>query len=105
MTTHSELGKEKRFVRSVLPWLIALAGLVVYLVTINRWVSLTNVGQVALSADWSVGPELFSPLYYLLTFPMRWLPVAWIPLALNLFSVGCAVLILALLARSVALMP
>ena len=51
------------------------------------------------------GPELSNPVYYLVTLPIRWLPASVMPFALNLFSVVCGVLALALLARSVALLP
>ena len=84
MTMHNEPGKRKRAVSSLLPWLIAAAALLVYLLTFNPWVSLTNLSQVARSSGWTWGPELYGPLYYLLTYPIRWLPANQVPLALNL---------------------
>ncbi len=105
MTQVTEAHSEKKFVPVFLPWLIAAVALVLYLITLNRWVSFGNIQQVARMSGWSWQPELYGPLFWLLTYPIRWLPVQQIPLALNLFSCICAVLTLALLARSVALLP
>jgi tetratricopeptide (TPR) repeat protein len=41
----------------------------------------------------------------LVMYPVRWLPAAWQVIGLNLFSAICSVLTLALLARSVAILP
>jgi tetratricopeptide (TPR) repeat protein len=97
----------------VLPWVVAAAALVVYLLTLNHWVSLVSLPQVVKTAGWTWQPNLINPIYsdllrpayYVVTYPFRWLPAKWIPLALNLFSAGCAASTLALLARSVALLP
>ena len=93
------------FVPRRLPWLLAAAMLLVYWLTLNRWVSLFNVASVAKISGWTWQPEMLNPITFLVTFPLRWLPVTVIPLALNFFSAVCAVLTLALLARSVALLP
>ena len=114
MATRSELGQEKKFVRSILPWLIAAAGLLFYLWTLNTWVSLTSLNYVARATGQMWMPELtgsygafgpFGPLLFALTYPIRFLPEKWVPLALNLFSAVCAAGTLGLLARSVALLP
>jgi tetratricopeptide (TPR) repeat protein len=105
MTMPNEPGLEKNFVHSRLPWIIAAAAAVVYLLTLNHWLSLTNLLNAARISGFSWNPELHGPLYYLVTFPVRWLPAKHVPLALNLFALLCAVLTLALLARSVALLP
>src|SRR5213595_3308924 len=88
------------FVRSRLPWLMTAAALVVYLLTLNRWVSLSSLSLVSTIASKDFTPPLSAPLHFLLTFPVRWLPVA-----LNAFAAICASLTLGLLARSVALLP
>jgi len=75
------------------------------LLTLNRWVSFGNLEQVSNVSGWSWYPSFFAPVNYLLTLPIRWLPPRVIPLALNMFSAVCAALSLALLARSVALLP
>ena len=77
----------------------------VLLVTLNRWVSLSNLTAVAKMSGWTWQPEVANPLFFLVTYPFRWLPAPQIPLALNLFSAVCAALTLGLLARSVALLP
>jgi len=105
MTIEPDVVPERRFAASYLPWLVAAGAWAVYLLTLNRWVSLASLAPVAKAAGWSWRPELHGPLYWLVTYPVRWLPVRMIPLALNLFSAGCAGLSLALLARSVALLP
>jgi tetratricopeptide (TPR) repeat protein len=89
----------------MLPWVVAAAALVVYLLTLNHWVSMSNLASVATASGWNWQPQVFGPLCWLLTYPFRWLPAHLVPLALNLFSAVCAALTLALLARSVALLP
>ncbi len=60
--------------------------LVVYWLTMNHWVTLLNLGEVAAVSGWIWQPQIFNPLTLLVTLPFRWLPAAHIPLALNLFS-------------------
>ncbi len=105
MTMEHDIGSEKKFVPDLLPWLVGAGALAIYLVTLNRWVSLSSLQQVAKVSGWSWQPELYGPVFWLLTYPFRWLPSQAIPLTLNLFSAICAALALALLARSVALLP
>src|SRR5215213_134728 len=88
-----------------LPWFVAAASLVVYLATLNSWVTLTSLAEVIKVSGWAWEPELSKPLYWLLTYPLRLLPDRAVPIVLNLFSTTCAVLSLALLARSVMLLP
>jgi tetratricopeptide (TPR) repeat protein len=105
MTTEREVSPEKKFVPALLPWLVAAGALAVYLVTLNRWVSLSSLQQVARLSGWTWQPELYGPLFWLVTYPFRWLPAQAIPLALNFLAAVCGALSLALLARSVALLP
>jgi len=105
MTTEREVSPDKTFVPARLPWLVAAGALVIYLVTLNRWVSFSSLRQVAIVSGWTWLPEVHGPLFLLVTYPFRWLPAQLIPLALNLFAAVCAALSLALLARSVALLP
>src|SRR5262249_5174409 len=105
MTTEAEIRPEGPEVFLRLPWAIAAGALVVFLFTLNHWVSLSSVGVVARLSGWLWQPELNAPLYWLLTAPLRWLPTRAIPLVLNLFSAICAALTLALLAHSVSLLP
>jgi len=105
MTTEPEVGPQKKFVPAILPWLVAAGALAIYLVTLNRWVSFSSLQQVARISGWTWQPELSGPFFWLVTYPFRWLPARMIPLALNLLAAVCAALSLALLARSVALLP
>jgi tetratricopeptide (TPR) repeat protein len=94
-----------QFLAVVLPWLLAAVLSAVYLLTLNPWVAPESLDLVAHVSGLSPRLELFGPVTYLVTWPVRWLPLAWIPPALNLFSAACAVLSLACLARSVVLLP
>jgi tetratricopeptide (TPR) repeat protein len=105
MPKENQTDPRQNFVPRRLPWLLALAMLLIYWITLNRWVTLANLGQVATVSGWIWQPQLYSPLMYLATWPFRWLPAAAIPLALNLFSSLCSAAALAMLARSVALLP
>jgi len=96
---------ERKSLRRFVPWLVAGGALAIYLWTLDPWVSPSNLLQVARTSGWTWQEELSGPLYWLVTYPLRWLPARLIPLALNLFSTLCAVLSLALLARSVMLLP
>lgn len=103
MTT--ETSRENRFVPRVLPWGLAAALLALYLVTLGRGITLNNLQPFAQVSGLQWQPVLTHPLYFLVTLPLKLLPSGWLPLGLNLFSAGCAVLVLALLARAVALLP
>ncbi len=96
---------EKRFVTGILPWIVAGGGLVIYLLTLNSWVNFSSLAPVMKAAGWDWQPSFYNPLYWLVTLPFRWLPISLIPVALNVFSAVCACLTLALLARSIALLP
>src|ERR1019366_795291 len=105
MTMEHEVGSGKRFVPAFLPWLVGLGALAVYLVTLNRWVSMSSLLQVGKVSGWTWQPELYGPVFWLVTYPFRWLPALLIPIALNAFAAISAGLVLALLTRSVALLP
>jgi tetratricopeptide (TPR) repeat protein len=105
MTTETRTDPRKKFAPRFLPWLLAVASFACYWFTLNRWVSLFNLGVVTRISGWTWQPEMTSPILFLVTYPFHWLPVSQIPLALNLFSAACAALTLGLLARSVALLP
>jgi tetratricopeptide (TPR) repeat protein len=94
-----------RLVTVILPWVVGGVGLLIYGLTLNRWISLFDLGIVTRISGWSWRPELSQPLTLILLYPFRWLPEPAIPLALNLFTAICAGLVLVLLTRSVALLP
>src|SRR5690349_24364715 len=91
----------KRFATVTLPWLVGAAGLLVYLITLNKWISLSNIGAMARISGWLWQPELRQPLTCAVVCPFRCLPEPWIPFALNIFTAACAALVLVLLTRSV----
>ncbi len=93
------------FVQRRLPWLIAAGALLVYGLTLPRWITFLGLGPLARAAGWDWHPALHAPLQFLLTYPIRWLPAGWQVAGLNLFAAVCGTLTLALLARSVALLP
>lgn len=97
--------QHSRFVHFTLPWLVAAAGLAVFLLTLHPWVSFDSVTVVARVAGWDWNTMQLGPVTLLLTWPFRYLPPSWHPLALNAFSATCGALTLALLAKSVALLP
>lgn len=105
MTIRADAVPDRKFIVTFLPWIVAAGGLGVYLATLNRWVSFGSLAHVARLSGWTWQPQIHGPAYWLITYPMRWLPVESIPLALNVFSAVCATLCLALLVRSVILLP
>jgi len=95
----------KNFVPRFLPWLLGGVMLVVYWLTLNHWVTLQNVGQVATVSGFVWHPQISNPLTFLVTLPFSWLPAAKVPLLLNIFSAFCGAATLAILARSVTILP
>lgn len=94
------------------PWLVFLAALLLYLLTLNHWVTLQSASLVATVTGWQWHPaplpwrqQFEPPLLVILTAPFRVLPLNLQPVVLNVFGAFCASLILALLAASVRLMP
>jgi hypothetical protein len=72
---------------------------------LNHWISFASLPQVARVAGYSWQPELFGPLTWLVTLPLKLLPAKFLPLTLNVFAAICASLALGLLARSIAIWP
>ncbi|MDB6065773.1 MAG: Tetratricopeptide 2 repeat protein [Pedosphaera sp.] len=105
MTTDIENGQRKRFVTSLLPWLLGGGMFIVYLCTLYHQVTPTSLNQVMVFSGWSWKPPLYGPLTFLVTAPLRLFPASMAPLALNLLNALVAGLALTLLARSVALLP
>ena len=105
MATKNQTDPRKNFTPRILPWLLAAAVFGLYALTLNHWVSLFNYLAVAKVSGWTWQPEIYNPVFFIVTAPLRWLPAAQIPVALNLFSAVCAALTLGLLARSAAILP
>src|SRR5688500_1883507 len=74
------------FVHRYLPWVLAAAFLVLYGLTLGKWVSYQGLPTLARAAGWDWQLAYHAPLHYLLTYPVRWLPAAWQIIALNSFS-------------------
>lgn len=102
----NQSSSPRHFNRDTLPWIVAGAALVLYLVTLASWVTLPALGLSAqvLGWDWW-NPKIGRPLYHLLTLPVKALPAGTQLFALNAFAALCSALTLALLARTVGLLP
>lgn len=92
-------------IRSTLPWAAAALFLIIYLVTLNHWVTPNSLPVMAKVAEWDWRRAYMAPVQYLLTLPFKWFPASIQTVAVNCFSAVCAALTLALLARSVMLLP
>jgi len=97
--------RNNNFVTNTQPWLIGMVAFIIFVVTLNHWVSLGSLGIVARVAGWLWRPQLEQPLTAAIFYPFKIVPEAWLPLVLNLFTAACAAIVLMLLARSVALLP
>jgi len=105
MTFEQNAVLPRRFVTSVLPWLIGLGAAVVYFMTMSRWATLDSIEVVSRQSGWLWQPELNHPLAFVLYYPFRFLPEHLVPVGLNAFNAILAALTLVLLARAVALLP
>src|SRR6187399_3202155 len=113
MTNGRASDTKRHFVLTWLPWILGLAALGLYVITLNRslsflpdWTTFFGAASSGVRiAGWSWQPEFFAPAYAAVTFPLHWLPPALAPIAINLFSAACGALVLVQLARSVALLP
>src|SRR5688572_12624784 len=93
------------FVQTRLPWIAGAGTLIVFLLTLNHWVSLRSLGMTARIAGWDMDLPVQWPLFFTITYPFRFLPAGIQPIALNLFTALCGALTVALLARSIAILP
>lgn len=103
--TDNQKDPRNNFAPSRLPWILGAVLLVLYLFTLNHWVSALNLPIVAKVSGWTWKPDLFNPVIFIVTLPFFVLPAGIVPLALNIMSAVCAALVLAMLARTVALLP
>lgn len=103
----SEINTEqpRRFATRVLPWLIAAGFFVIYLLTLNHWVSANSLGLVAQISGWDGQVPFQSPLMWLITRPLRLLGEQNVPLAANALTALLAAASMGLLARCVAIFP
>src|SRR5215207_3714607 len=104
-TMQQQLRVELTPMQRRLPWIVMVAALVIYVITLNHSATFSGVINLAKAVGWDWRPSIASPLQYLLTFPIRWLPSNLQLLGLNLLSAACAAPTLGLLARCVCLLP
>ena len=95
----------KSFTATRLPWAVALGAVVLYLATLHSWISFASLPAVSDVGGWNDRPQSGAPLLYLLTLPLRVLPASVVPTAMNALAALFGALTLALLARSVVLLP
>lgn len=102
----------KKHTLSLCPWLTAILALVLYAVTLNHWVTLSSLPWVAKVTGWdwhptflTWRPTMIAPIYSAIIYPFRILPVGIQPIALNFLSAVFAALTLAILVRSIRLLP
>jgi predicted Zn-dependent protease len=105
MTTHVPSPSRTEVPFRRLPWLIAGAFLLFYLVTMSKGAGIFGITAISKVTGWDWQPFLHYPLYYLATLPFHVLPVSLQPVALNAFSALLAAGTLGLVARSVQLLP
>lgn len=98
-------NSKQGFTQNRLPWIIAAGAMVFYLFTLARWPTFGGLSTLAKVTGWDWHLIYHAPLHFLITYPIRWLPAGWQVTACNLLAVIFSALTLALLARSVALLP
>ena len=95
----------KSFAATRLPWAVALGAGVLYLLTLHSWISFASLPAVSDVGGWTGEAPFEAPLLYLLTLPLRMLPASAVPMAMNALAALFGALTLALLVRSVVLLP
>ncbi len=103
--TDNQKDPRDNFAPRWLPWVSGGIMLVVYLLTLNHWVSLLSLPTVARICGWVWQPDLYNPVLFLFSLPFHLLPAVLVPVVLNGVTAFCAAVSLALLARTVALLP
>jgi tetratricopeptide (TPR) repeat protein len=96
---------QRSFVRTVLPWLVGAVMLMVYLITLDKVVTVQSVLPLARASGAEWHPVYTSPLSWLVTLPVRWLPANAQLIGLNFVGALCAAMSLVLLARCVSILP
>jgi tetratricopeptide (TPR) repeat protein len=96
---------ENLFAQRRLPLLVGLGALLLYLVTLSPWISFHGFATLAKASGWDWRPNYIAPLDFIVTFPVRWVRVAWQPAVANFIAALFTSLTLGLLARSVAILP
>lgn len=95
----------KSFAATRLPWAVALGSLVLYLTTLHSWISFASLPAVSDVGGWNDLSQSVAPLLYLLTLPLKLLPASMLPMSMNVLAAVFGALTLAMLVRSVVLLP
>jgi len=95
----------KSFAATRLPWAVALGMLVLYIFTRHTWISFASLPAVSNVGGWNDLSQTEAPLLYLLTLPLGVMPASMVPTAMNILAAVFGALTLAMLVRSVALLP
>src|SRR5687768_6714580 len=80
----SNMTSEERlpgFVQNRLPWIVGAGALVIFLLTLNQWISLRSLTIVSRVAGWDLELPAIWPLFFTLTYPFRFLPASIQPIA------------------------
>jgi len=85
--------------------MIAAGTFLIYIITLSHWVTFRSLPVVAKVAGWDWRVETTTPIHFLATLPLYLFSGNAQIIALNLFSALCAAFTLALLARSIQLLP
>jgi hypothetical protein len=99
------MNTSKDFTHRFLPWIVAAVALLIFLITLNGWVTLPTLALTARLSGWDWQPLYTQPVHFLLTLPIRLLPGNLELVGLNIFSAVCGALTVALLVRCVTLLP
>ena len=97
--------KNRSDIRRFLPWIVIVVALLLYLLTVEHWLTLSSLLPVSYVTGWQWRPQTTEPLYYLSSLPARIFPASVQPIVLNICSAIFSALTLGLLARSVMLLP
>jgi tetratricopeptide (TPR) repeat protein len=105
MMTETQTRRAGTFVNSRLPWILGAGMFALFLTMLDRGLTPRGLAVVVDISGWAHRPHNLGPVMFLMTYPLRWLPISLAPVILNLFSAVCAALSLVLLARSVSILP
>jgi tetratricopeptide (TPR) repeat protein len=88
-----------------LPWILLAVVGVLYLLSMDRWLSQQNLPALAQINGWDWKPLAERPVHFLLTYPIRFLPLSVQPLLLSGLTFLAAMASLAMLIRTVLILP
>lgn len=88
-----------------LPWMLGAAFFVLYLATLNPWMSMTSAPVTTAIGGFDHEWAWQRPVLALLTAPLRWLPKGYLPQTANFLAALMGAGTVAILARCVQLLP